>query len=80
MALVLTEEQSLLKETANEFLQKNAPITEFRKLRDEGNADGFSRELWQEMANLGWTGILVPEKFGGSDFGYPGLGVIFEET
>ena len=36
MALVLTEEQSLLKETANEFLQKNAPITEFRKLRDEG--------------------------------------------
>ena len=43
MALVLNEEQSLLKETANEFLQKNAPITEFRKLRDEGNADGFSR-------------------------------------
>ncbi|MCH2289686.1 MAG: acyl-CoA/acyl-ACP dehydrogenase [SAR324 cluster bacterium] len=80
MALVLTEEQSLLKETANEFLQKNAPITEFRKLRDEGNADGFSRELWQEMANLGWTGILVPEKFGGLDFGYPGLGVILEET
>ena len=80
MALVLTEEQSLLKDTANEFMQKKAPITELRKLRDEEDPHGFSRELWQEMADQGWAGILIPEQFGGLDFGYMGLGVILEET
>ncbi len=79
MALVLTEEQSLLKESARGFLDEKAPVSALRKLRDDRSEAGFSRELWREMAQMGWTGILVDEEHGGSDFGFVGAGVIAEE-
>ncbi len=80
MALVLTEEQELLKETAREFVRERAPVTELRKLRDEESSDGFSRELWKEMAELGWAGIIFPEEVGGVDMGHAELGIVLEET
>jgi len=79
MALVLTEEQELLKETASEFLNDKSPVTHLRELRDNDDADGFSRSLWKEMAELGWTGIIFPEEYGGAEMGYAELGVLFEE-
>ena len=80
MALVLNEEQRLLKDSAREFLTANASVTALRKLRDEKDAVGFSKELWQQMVELGWTGVAIPEEFGGLAFGFQGLGVIFEEA
>tara|TARA_B100001013_G_scaffold142992_2_gene84471 strand:- start:5672 stop:6811 length:1140 start_codon:yes stop_codon:yes gene_type:complete len=80
MALLLNEEQQLLKDTAKEFVQKNAPISHFRELRDSEDQTGYSKDLWKQMAELGWAGILVPEEYGGSDFGMMGLGGILEET
>jgi alkylation response protein AidB-like acyl-CoA dehydrogenase len=79
MSLVLTEEQELLKETAAEFSAEHTPVTHLRELRDSKDATGFSRELWKQMGELGWTGILLPEAYGGSDLGLAELGVILEE-
>ena len=80
MSLVLSEDQQLLKDSAKGFCQQNAPITQLRKLRDSKNADGFDRATWQQMLELGWAGMAIPEAFGGFEFGYGGLGVVLEET
>jgi acyl-CoA dehydrogenase len=79
MALILTEEQEMLKESARGFLDEKAPVSALRKLRDTNNPDGFSRDLWKEMAEMGWAGILVEEQHGGADFGFVGAGVLAEE-
>ena len=79
MALILNEEQQSLKDIAREFLQKNAPVTHFREIRDTKNELGYDEALWKEMVNLGWSGILIPEEYGGFDFGMVGMGSIFEE-
>lgn len=79
MALILDEDQQMIKETAREFVQENSPITRVRELRDSNDADGFSRELWKEMAELGWAGIVIPEEYGGQGLGWMELGVILEE-
>ena len=79
MALILNEEQQSLKDIAKEFLQKNAPVTHFREIRDTQNELGYDQSLWSEMVNLGWSGILIPEEYGGFDFGMVGMGCIFEE-
>jgi acyl-CoA dehydrogenase len=80
MALVLNEEQRLLQETARDFLADNAPVEALRKLRDQRDAIGYSTELWQQMAEMGWASIILPEAYGGLEFGFLGLGVVVEET
>ncbi len=79
MPLILTEEQEMLKESAQGFLSEKAPVSALRKLRDEQNETGFDRGLWKEMAEMGWAGILIDEDHGGVDFGFVGAGVIAEE-
>jgi alkylation response protein AidB-like acyl-CoA dehydrogenase len=79
MALVLDEEQKLLKETVKSFVQDKAPVKALRELRDSRDETGFSRELWQEMVDMGWPGVVVPEAYGGFDYGYTGLGIVLEE-
>ena len=79
MALVLNEEQQSLKDIAKEFLQKNAPVTHFREIRDTENELGYDPDLWKQMVDLGWSGILVPEEYGGFNFGMVGMGSILEE-
>ena len=80
MALLLNEEQQYLKDTAKDFVQKNAPINHFRELRDSKDETGYSKELWKQMAELGWAGVLISEEYGGTDFGMVGMGGILEET
>jgi alkylation response protein AidB-like acyl-CoA dehydrogenase len=79
MALVLTVEQSMLRDTARSFLGKNAPLSHLRQLRDRRDSDGFSRALWNQFAGQGWTGILVPEGYGGLSLGYVEAGIVMEE-
>ena len=79
MSLVLSEEQNLLKQTAAEFISEHSPITHLRDMRDSADPIGFSKDLWKQMAELGWTGILLPEQYGGSDLGMAELGVLLEE-
>ena len=78
MPLILTEEQQMLAESAKGFLSENAPVAQLRKLRDEKSPDGFDRALWAKFAEMGWTGMVVPEKHGGLDFGYVGAGLLCE--
>ena len=78
--MILSDEQTMLKDTAKEFCANNAPIDQLRKLRDGDSADGFDRDTWHKMAELGWAGIPFPEEHGGLAFGYKGLGVVTEET
>ena len=80
MALVYNEEQRLLQNTAKEFLNSNAPVASLRNLRDSRDELGYSQALWQQMAELGWAGIILPEQYGGLAFGFPGLGALIEET
>lgn len=79
MALVLNEEHILLKESARGFLDEKAPISEFRKLRDQNNPDRYSKNLWGDMVEMGWAGIVVPEEHGGLEYGFVGAGIIMEE-
>ena len=80
MNLTLNEEQTMLKNGAHEFFKERMPVKALRELRDQDVADGFDRALWGEMAGLGWAGILIPEQFGGADFGYKGMGQVMEEA
>jgi len=80
MALVLNEEQLMLKDSARDFLKGRAPVSHLRNLRDIGNSEGFSRELWSEMTDMGWPAILVPEQHGGLEYGYTGMGIVLQES
>jgi alkylation response protein AidB-like acyl-CoA dehydrogenase len=79
MALVLTEEQSMLRDSARGLISDNAPVSHLRQLRDSKDATGFSREFWRTFAEMGFSGLLVPEKFGGSGLGCVEAGIVMEE-
>jgi alkylation response protein AidB-like acyl-CoA dehydrogenase len=79
MTLILSEEQAFLKDTAKKFAQEKTPTTHFRQIRDTENPECFDRNVWKEMAAQGWSGILIPEEYGGSNFGLAGIGVVLEE-
>jgi alkylation response protein AidB-like acyl-CoA dehydrogenase len=79
MKLVLSEEHQLLRATAAEFVRSKSSLKRIRALRDSGDTAGFSRDLWHEMAALGWAGIVIAEEHGGSGLGYSHLMVVMEE-
>ncbi|HEX7157273.1 MAG TPA: acyl-CoA dehydrogenase family protein, partial [Burkholderiaceae bacterium] len=79
MPLVLNEEQRMLRDSARDFLAARAPVAHLRRLRDAGDARGFSPELWQEFARQGYSAILVPETYGGLGLGVVEAGLICEE-
>lgn len=79
MAMVLSEEAGMLKDAAKGFLADSAPVSQLRKLRDSESADGFDRDTWKAMAEMGWTSVLVPESHGGVEMGHVAAGVIAEE-
>jgi alkylation response protein AidB-like acyl-CoA dehydrogenase len=78
MAL-LTEEQTMLRDAAREWVQEKAPVGALRKLRDSKSETGFDPAAFAEMAQMGWAGVVIPEAYGGSEFGYLSLGLVLEE-
>ena len=79
MKLILTEEQEFLRDTAKNFAQERTPVAHFRALRDSNDQNLWDKDIWQEMSKLGWPGIMIPEEFGGSDFGLSGICVVLQE-
>ena len=77
MDLGLSEEQEMLKTSARDFLQKECPKQLVKQL-DESD-EGYSPELWRQMADLGWIGLVFPEEYGGSGGSFLDLVVLFEE-
>ena len=80
MALVLNEEQLMLKESAAGFLTEKATVAHLRALRDSADERGCSDDVWQEMVQMGWAGIAIAEEFGGLGYGYTGLGLVLEQV
>ena len=79
MPLYLTEDQTMLRDTARDFVREQAPVRHLRELRDSANPDGFSRDLWKQFAEMGFTGILIGEDQGGLGLGHVEAGVVLEE-
>ncbi len=79
MPLILSEEQTMLRDSARDFLAEQAPVSQLRALRDSRDADGFSRPLWQQFAEMGYTGLLVPEAHGGLGLGHVEAGVVMAQ-
>ena len=79
MPLYLNDEQTMLRDTARDFVADSAPVSHLRQLRDDGDATGFSRDLWKQFAEMGFTGILIGEDDGGLGLGHVEAGVVLEE-
>lgn len=77
MDLSLTEEQELLQNSARDFLRQECPTTHVRAM--EENDTGYSSELWKQIAELGWVGLMFPEQYGGSGYSFIELCVLMEE-
>ncbi|MFK7976898.1 MAG: acyl-CoA dehydrogenase family protein [Halioglobus sp.] len=78
MALVLSEEQTMLKDSAAGFLAEKATVVNLRELRDSGTS-GYDKAVWDEIATMGWAGIAIEEAYGGLGYGYTGLGIVLEQ-
>ena len=79
MPLYLTEDQTMLRDTAKPFIADAAPVKHLRTLRDAKDETGFGRDLWKQFADMGFTGILVPEAHGGMGMGHVEAGIVLEE-
>ena len=79
MPLILNEEQMQLRDSARDFLAEQSPVSQLRALRDNADADGFSRPLWARFAEMGFTGVLVAEAHGGLGLGHVEAGVVMEQ-
>ena len=79
MTMLLNEEQTMLRDSAHDFLQAQSPPSLQRKLRDEGADLGFDPALWQQAVELGWTAAVIPEAQGGLGVGFAGLAAVFEQ-
>jgi len=78
MNLELTEEQVALRDTVRRFLAEKAPISgHVRQLLDDPS--GIDDAVWQGLASLGTTGLLVPEEYGGVGMTMVEAGIVAEE-
>jgi alkylation response protein AidB-like acyl-CoA dehydrogenase len=79
MALLLNEEQTMLRDSARSFLSDNAPVAQLRRLRDGRDAAGFAGATWAAFAELGFAGVAIPEAHGGTGLGAVEVGVLMEQ-
>jgi alkylation response protein AidB-like acyl-CoA dehydrogenase len=78
MALVLSDEQRMVRESAEGFFAEHGPVSELRRLRDAKDETGFDRGLWARMAEMGFAGVAIPEAHGGAGLGMVAAGLISE--
>jgi len=72
-----SEEQEMLRSSARDFLAKECPMTWVRKMMEDER--GYTDDVWQKMAALGWMGLILPEEYGGAGLGFVDLVVVLEE-
>lgn len=77
MDLCLDEEQEAIRDAARDFLQKECSGAFVREL--EKDSRGYSPELWEKMASLGWMGVAFPERHGGAGSSFLELCLLIEE-
>ncbi|MEZ5735527.1 MAG: acyl-CoA dehydrogenase [Novosphingobium sp.] len=79
LAFIPSDEQAMLRDAAAGWVRERAPLTALRSLRKANPETGFDPALYREMAEMGWTGIVVPEENGGFGFGHASMGMVAEE-
>ncbi|MEG8015746.1 acyl-CoA dehydrogenase family protein [Sphingomonas sp. 22R3R2A-7] len=79
MPLYLDDDQTVLQDTIRDFVAEHAPVSHMRALRDAEDETGFSRDLWKQFAEMGFTGILIGEDQGGLGLGHVEAGVVLEQ-
>ena len=72
-----SEEQEMLRQSVREFLEAECPMTYVRQMMEDER--GFSDDQWRKMAELGWTGLIVPEQYGGAGLNMVDMVVVLEE-
>jgi len=77
MDLGLNEAQQMLKNSAQEFLEAECPDTYVREMEEDEN--GYTSEMWQKLAEQGWLGLIIPEKYGGVELEFQDLAILLEE-
>ena len=77
MDLGLNEAQQMLKNSAQEFLEAECPDTYVREMEQDEN--GYTTEMWQKLAEQGWLGLIIPEKYGGVELEFQDLTILLEE-
>ncbi len=77
MDLAFSEEQEMLKKMARDFLTDKFPKTAVKEI--EESELGYSPEIWKEMAELGWMGLVFPEEYGGAEMTFLDLAMLLEE-
>jgi len=77
MDLGLNEAQQMLKNSAQEFLEAECPDTYVREMEEDEN--GYTAEMWQKLAEQGWLGLIIPEKYGGVELEFQDLTILLEE-
>lgn len=73
----LSEQQEMLKKTARDFFKTRLPKTLVKELAKDPK--GYQPQMWKEMADLGWVGLVLPEQYGGSDASFLDLAILLEE-
>lgn len=80
MPLFYNDDQTMLQETASQFMAEEGSIkNQLRHWRDRECKDGFGHALWKQMAEMGFTGLLVSEADGGLGMGHAEAGIVLEE-
>lgn len=79
MPLYLNDDQSMLQDSARDFISGEAPVSHLREFRDKNCKDGFGHALWKQFGEMGFTGILVSEDDGGLGLGNVEAGIVLEE-
>ena len=78
--MILTDDQRMLQDVVRPFMAEEGAIkAQLRHWRDSGCGDGFGHGLWKQLAELGLTGVLVPEVAGGAGLGQVEANLILEE-
>ncbi len=78
MDLELTEEQNILKSSAQSFLKKECPPSLMKDMKDDER--GYPQELWDKMVELGWLGVIMPEEYGGMGLGHVAMAAVSAEA
>jgi alkylation response protein AidB-like acyl-CoA dehydrogenase len=77
MDLTLNETQEMFKKVAADFVKAEVPaheMTQWYRMKET-----FRPDLYRKTAEVGWVGMLLPEKYGGGEAAYTDCAVVFEE-
>lgn len=75
----LNDEQTMIRDMVREWADNESPVSAFRKMRNAAPVEGYDKAAWATMAEMGLAGIVIPEAFGGTAFGYLSLGLVLEQ-